>query len=146
MKNIRDTFKEQPIVTAAIGIPILWLLFFCVPTIYVSSVHRIAFASGGLAFCGFISFTGAGIGLHDPYKGNKNIRKAVLIVLLCLCCLTVLGTLAIFLCTLRPSSFGSFGYLALRVVFGSIIATILGAAGFAAYGWVLWARLRDKQH
>ena len=132
MKNISNTFKEQPIVTAAIGIPILWLLFFCIPTIfYVSSVHRINFAFGGLAFCGFISFVGAGIGLHDPYRGNKNIRKVFLIVMLCLCCLTV-GTLAIFLCTLRPSSFGSFGYIALRLVFGSIIATIAGASGFAA--------------
>jgi hypothetical protein len=48
-----------------------------------------------------------------------------------------LGTLAMFSCWLRPNLYSNLGHVALMVIFGSVGATIVVVAGFAAYVWVL---------
>ncbi len=139
--------RQKPVHLAIVMTLGFWLLFICIPAIFIQDFNRVLLVSSGLLYCGLLSFLAAGLTQYDFLyryvqwcKKHKKIRIIIAVGLLFLGCLFFL------MCKMWPESVGRiFFRLPTCVMMIAVSIVLVAFVGVAIGGWVKYVRRANKR-
>lgn len=141
-----QTARQQPIQLAIVMTLGFWLLFICIPAIFIQGFNRVVLVSTGLLYCGLLCFLAAGLIQYDFLyryaqwcKKHKKVRIIIALGLLLLGCLFILAY------KMWPEFAGRtilWSATPMMVIFDIVLLAILGAS---IAGWVKYLRRTKKR-